>query len=251
MATITSLSDRSRAIILGSLLGDGSLRLQRGYRNARFSFRHSATQREYFWWKVHALEEISSPNGVHAQHDESFGKRSEKLHYQSRAIAPLTELYQLTHAHGRIHIRRKWLNMMTPLSLAVWWFDDGSIIGNARKGVLCTDGFSEAAVKQLARYLQVVWGIASHVGAVGRKREGRHERYYRLWLGTEELKKFLRIILPYTLVASMLPKVIVLYRDSELQQRWISEVHRQTSFSHEVIQRYLDEKRAKWQRFRE
>lgn len=37
-----------KAIILGSLLGDGCLKINQGYKNARFSFRHSITQQEYF-----------------------------------------------------------------------------------------------------------------------------------------------------------------------------------------------------------
>ena len=52
---------------------------------------------------------------------------------------------------------------MTPLSLAIWWLDDGSIIGNGRKGVLCTDGFDEESVHVLARYLEKVWGVYAHV----------------------------------------------------------------------------------------
>ena len=39
---------KEQAIILGSLLGDGSLKIHSGYKNARFSFRHSYKQQEYF-----------------------------------------------------------------------------------------------------------------------------------------------------------------------------------------------------------
>lgn len=43
-----SLSDQCKAIILGSILGDGSLKLNQGYANARFSFRHSVEQEGIF-----------------------------------------------------------------------------------------------------------------------------------------------------------------------------------------------------------
>jgi hypothetical protein len=34
--------------------------------------------------------------------------------------------------------------------------DDGSLIGNKRKGVLCTDGFEEKQVRILSKYLKKV-----------------------------------------------------------------------------------------------
>ena len=249
--TKSSLSDRVRAIILGSLLGDGSLRIHRPYRNARFSFRHSVNQTDYFHWKANQLKEVSSERSAWEQPRDGFG--GTKLRYQSLALESLTELYRLTHRQNRLDIRRRWLNQLTPLSLAIWWLDDGSLTVNTRKGVFCTDGFSQEGVKRLAKYLSTVWDIGNHIGKVkpARFSQRRPERY-RIWLrSTEELKKFLRIILPHVPVPAMLPKVILLYRDSQLQQRWISEVGQLSKFPRNVVERYAAEKRSRWQRFRE
>ncbi len=245
------LSEKTTAVILGSILGDGSLRIHKGYRHARFSFRHSERQSEYFYWKVEQLQEIAAEKSVFRQQADGYGT-APKLRFQSRALEALTELYRLTHKKDCLRIRRTWLNRMTPLSLAVWWFDDGSLIANGRRGVICTDGFDEESVKILARYLDVVWGITVHVGTVGKKRDGKQDRYWRLWFrSTEELKKFLRLILPYTPVPSMLPKILLLYNDRTLQQRWISEVAKLSGFSTAVIETALREKRKKWKRYRE
>lgn len=242
------MSDQCRAIVLGSLLGDGSLKIHKGYANARFSFRHSKIQEEYFDWKVKHLQEISSSSCVFVQKPDGFSK-NEKLRYQSCALESLTDLYRLTHKQKRFRIYRTWLNQMTPLSLAIWWCDDGSIVGNGRKGVISTDGFDEKSVQILARYLQVVWKVNAHIGT--RKQErGTRPIYYRLWMGTEELKKFLRLILPYIPVPSMLPKVLILYKDPQLQERWISEVAHATSFSHDTIERCVQEKKSRWKRYR-
>ena len=246
-----SLSDRVRAIILGSILGDGSLKLNEGYRNARFSFRHSVVQEEYFRWKVDQLKDISSESSVFRQADDGGYSKNEKLRYQSRALELLTEIFRLANQRNQFHIRRKWLNMLTPLSLAVWWLDDGSIVGNARKGVLCTDGFEKESVIVLAQYLEKVWKVRTHVGVIGRRRDSRRPQYYRLWFSTEELKKFLRVILPHIKVQSMLPKVILLYNDPELQERWISEVVVLTKFPRQVVEQIVLQKKQKWKRFRE
>jgi hypothetical protein len=221
------LSDQCKEIILGSLLGDGSLKMKKNYKNARFFIRHSQVQEEYFQWKASALQEISSNASI--QYSKKSGySQNQKLLFQSRALPQLTEMNSMTHDGAqRLIIRRRWLNHLTPLSLAIWWLDDGSIISLGRKGVLCTDGFDEDSVKLLAHYLEVVWNVYTHVGPIRRDRkygDSSKKLYYRLWFGTEQLKKFLRIILPYIPVKSMLRKAILLYKDAEFQQRWISEM---------------------------
>lgn len=241
------LSDRAKAIILGSLLGDGSLKIHASYKNARFAFRHSVTQEDYFLWKAHELAEIAGEKYVWRQSKNGRdGWGNEKLRFQSRALESLTELYNLTHKQGAFRIRRKWLNTLTPLSLAVWWLDDGSLVSDTRQGVLCTDGFPLDQVKLLDRYMKKVWGINTIVGRVGKVEQ------YRLWIrSTEHLQKFLRIILPHIPVESMLPKALLLYNDSDLQQRWISEVITLSPFSKAVVVKQLHEKRKKWKKFRE
>ena len=246
--TKSFLSDQCKALILGSVLGDGSLKLYQPYKNARFSFRHSVHQKEYFFWKADQLKEISGKSDHWLQKADGYG--GEKLRYQSLATEPLTELYRLTHEGGRLRIRRKWLNQLTPLSLAVWWLDDGSLIVNSRRGVFCTDPFTLEEQKLLQRYLQVVWDVHVHIAKTSRVYEGRRIEYYRLWLrSSEELQKLLRIILPHIKVASMLPKVLLLYKNSELQQRWISEVSILTGFSQALVEKYVREKKLKWKSF--
>lgn len=244
------LSDQCKEIILGSLLGDGSLKIQSFYKNARFSFRHSVGQKEYFFWKAQQLKEISGNSDIWEQEADGFGGK--KLRYQSRALRSLTELHQLISKKNHLVIRRKWLNQLTPLSLAIWWLDDGSIIGNGRKGVFCTDSFSLKEQKILAKYLMKVWGVRVTIGKIVRLWKGRKREYYRLWIrSAEELKKFLCIILPFfPNTPSMLPKILLLYKDSQLQQRWISEVSKATGFSQPLIEKYLAEKKHRWLAFR-
>lgn len=229
-----------KEIILGSLLGDGSLKISKGYVNARFSFRHSLKQKEYFFWKVNNLRSISSKKCFWYQDDG-------KIRYQSLATKDLTELYYLTHRNEQFEINKKWLDLLTPLSLAVWWMDDGSITGNGRKGVFSTNDFNYKDQLTLSCYLKERWKIKTKIGI----QQLSNEKYYRLCIySSEELKRFLRIILPYIPIASMLPKVILLYRDLNLQQRWISEVCNLSNFSEKIIMKYWKEKVLKRKDFR-
>ena len=243
----TFLSGKSKEIIFGSILGDGSLKIHKPYKNARFSFKHSVKQEEYFFWKQKELKEISSEKDAWRQKNDGFG--FDKLRFQSRALEELTAIYKLTHKKNKLVIKRKWLNKMSPLSLAVWWMDDGSIVANGRKGVICTDSFDFESQKLLAHYLAKVWKIKVSINPITRNYKGERKQYYRLWIrSTEEFKKFLRIILPY-MVESMLYKAIILYKDSRLQQRWISEVVEKTKFSRDTVEKYLLEKQSKYKRF--
>lgn len=245
------LSDQARAIILGSILGDGSLKIQKEYSNANLQIRHSETQKEYLLWKAVALREIATDRSVSIQKADGYSS-NRKWRFVSKRTPALTALYSLTHRRNTFWVRRKWLNQLTPLSLAIWWCDDGSLIGyGGRKGVFCTDGFDKAAVEILSRYLKVVWNIRAIVASVGRKRDGKQELYWRLWIRSqEELKKFLRIILPYIPVPRMLSKTILLYRDSQFQERWISEVVSLSRFSRSVIMAEFEKKKAKWNCYR-
>ena len=42
-----SLSENCKSVVLGSILGDGSLKKYSGYKNARLSIRHSIVQKDY------------------------------------------------------------------------------------------------------------------------------------------------------------------------------------------------------------
>lgn len=247
----SSLSDRCKEIILGSLLGDGSLKLHKPYKNARFSFRHSINQRDYFYWKVKEMEEISSESCVW-EDNEGSGLGRHKIRYQSLATESLTELYKLTHPHGKFEIRRKWLNLLTPLSLCVWWLDDGSLVSGCRQGVFCTDDFQYKQLMVVVRYFKKVWNLNLRLGKVAK--QGHRSKQYRLWIrSSEELKRFFRIIIPHIPVVSMVKKVLILYKDPELQERWISEICEllRIEIDKEILYSYVEERKNKLAYYRE
>jgi hypothetical protein len=245
----SSLSCQCKEIILGSVLGDGSLKISKGYRNARFSFRHSLKSNEYFYWKVNALKEISSDQCVWEQL-KSGSYADKMLRYQSRALESLTQLYELVHRHHKLTIRRKWLNQLSPLSLCIWWLDDGSLVANCRQGVICTDNFSYDELLLIVKYFRKVWNLSPTLGKVAKS--GNRSEQYRLWFRSrEELKQFLRIILPYIPVKTMLYKALILYRDSELQQRWISEVGELSKFTEAEIIACVNDRKERLVYYRE
>nr|YP_009519118.1 hypothetical protein [Caulerpa verticillata]AYC65087.1 hypothetical protein [Caulerpa verticillata] len=224
--TQISLSESCKAILLGSLLGDGSLKIYKPYKNARFWIRHSINQQQYWIWKTKQLDEIKTKKSHQIEKPSGYSK-NKKLLFQSAAKPQLTEIYNITYKKNSLQIKRRWLNFLTPLSLVIWWLDDGSIINDGKRGVLCTDGFPKTQIQILKRYLFVVWEIETHIGTLNRTYNGQKKQYFRLYINNTSLKKLFRLIMPFTpidSIPSMLYKYCLLYKDTELQERWISEM---------------------------
>lgn len=245
------LSCRTRSVLLGSILGDGSLKINKSCINATMAFRHSIKQKEYCFWKRNQLkDDISSKNDINEQISKNVNEfQKHKIRYQSRALPSLTYLFNLVTKKNKIHIKRKWLNLMDPLALMVWWLDDGSLVKNTRQGVFCTDGFLFKDVQVLQKYLKKVWKIETKIYSLKKFNKDGNERF-RLWIvSIEELKKFLRIILPHIPIYSMLYKVIILYKDSDLQQRWISEIVENTKFSRQQVELLVQKRKSEYKAF--
>lgn len=240
------LSKSVQDIALGSLLGDGCISINHRYKNARFSFRHSIKQKDYFLWKVEKLTSISSRRKSWIQNTvkNEFGI-GKKLRFQSRALPTLSKIYSLVTNKGIKKVNKHWLKALSPLSIAIWWMDDGSLISNTRKGVFCTDAFSEKEIVLLQKYLEEGWNVRTRVGRTS-KSNSQKRRYFRLFIqSTEELKKFLRIIIPYIETESMLYKVLILYKDEKLQQRWISEIEELSNYDRNTIEEIVRDRKSK------
>jgi len=101
-----SLSQTTISIILGSILGDGSLNFQKNYQNARLSIRQSIKHEAYLKYKANALVEISNPSSVILQHTSGSSTKQIYL-YHSASLPELTEIHNLTYKKNTLDIKRK------------------------------------------------------------------------------------------------------------------------------------------------
>jgi len=56
--TVGSLTQEQKSIIIGSLLGDGYLRIIPGRKNAFLEINHSISEKDYVNWKYQKLKEL-------------------------------------------------------------------------------------------------------------------------------------------------------------------------------------------------
>src|SRR3989338_1991068 len=115
------LSKRQRELIVGILLGDGHLETQNGGRTYRLKVEHGSAQREYLEWLVKEFQEWLL-SGWYEK------RKGEKLVYGFTTVShPAFRFYGAQfYQNGKKRIPPLIKKLMSPLSLAIWFLDDGS-----------------------------------------------------------------------------------------------------------------------------
>ena len=123
--TVGSLTQFQRSVIIGSLLGDGYLRIMPGRKDAFLEMNHSLRAKEYVDWKFNILKNIciSQPKARLGN-----GKR---IAYRlfTRQHPELSSLYKKFYRDKKKHIPSELI--LDPVILSIWFMDDGSRSGSS------------------------------------------------------------------------------------------------------------------------
>lgn len=142
-----SLTEVQHQIVIGSLLGDGAMRCKA---NALLEVNHSWHQQVYVEWKYRQLADlVSTPPKLR----RGNGGRT-ACRFVTRSLPALTPYYNLFYATGKKEAPHLELS---PLSLAVWFMDDGCKSRNAV--YLNTQQFDLSSQQTLLQQLHDQWGI--------------------------------------------------------------------------------------------
>ncbi len=216
------ISKFSKQVLLGTLLGDGSVAFSRKgvSKNARFQMRHSIVQSEWFNWKAKALAYLATEKSTHKQKPDGFST-NEKLHFETRSLPCLTPYRNWIYPDGIKKVNEQWLNQIGPIGLMVMWLDDGGLTGEGnRKARIHTKGFTLEENQLISNWLKTKWGIENSIQKVLDK--GKY--YLVIDIYQEQTKKFLNIFMKHNPCESMVKKFFMRYKDQKLQQSWISEM---------------------------
>jgi hypothetical protein len=144
-------------IITGSLLGDGGIFKYKETHNPYFAILRKAEDDKYLIWEYEKLKDfcMSGP-----KYHNIFDKRTNKIYKNVRFITRRSKLfddyYNLWYPN-KIKIVPKTLQL-TPLSLAIWFCDDGTICSSnvpwRMRIKLSTHGFDYDSVEFLHSMLQ-------------------------------------------------------------------------------------------------
>lgn len=219
MYKFNSLSQNELSVIMGGLLGDSSYSKKDNY----IIFSHSIRQKEYIEWKHNILNNISNPLhirrvGISMITNEDLlninfcTKKNKELNIDYKYIRNI-----IFNENGIKTVNRKWLNMLTPLSITIWWLDDGCLSiykgkngAISRYGKLCTHNFSLKEQYIIKKYFKSVWDIEVKITPEKNK--------YFLRFTVPNLKKLFSIIYKYVIeIPSMIYKIDMKYNMNNIK----------------------------------
>lgn len=197
----TAPSSVQDQIILGALLGDSSIqRPNEG--GARISFNHGHKQKFYLDFKYDVLKGLVGAEPSSMGTEGSY-RKTEGHRFHTQTLESLRKYYDLVIVDGVKRVTGRWLKELSPISLAVWFMDDGHSVvssnshskmrvtkNNQLSTQLCTHGFTEEEHELLLGYF----------GGLGIKARVTRFRGHR-WvsMGAASTLKLHEIIAPYML----------------------------------------------------
>lgn len=174
------ITDEQLQLLLGSTLGDGSLR-QVGTHTATFRVKHGLGQTDYLHWKHQLLSPL-------AQHLERTDKYVSFSTYACPTLADWRK--NLYTAEGKRTVTESVLQKLDARGLAVWYGDDGSFGGNFARWGQGKSVIYNKALQSTERELIMAW---LEIIGIGRPRDdGRG-----FWFNAEQTKRFQEMIAPF------------------------------------------------------
>jgi len=200
--SLTLTSDQ-RTIIIGSLLGDGTMRIGRNAKNANFKVDHGLAQKEYVEWKYAALKKfVFTEPKISYRYDENGDKYAKSWWFRTIRHPALTGIYKKFYTgegyrNGKKIIPDDIASDINPLAIAVWIMDDGSY--SRKKIDISTYSFSLPDIILLKELLKKKFNV-------GANHYKDREKGCRIYFSQEETKNLIQIIYPY-IIPSMMYKI--------------------------------------------
>lgn len=180
-------TQRQKNIALGSLLGDAYLRPSG--KSFSLSFTHGEKQKAYLDWKLNEFHNFVIQESYYCSLREFRGNLP-TYSFSTVTHPYLNDLHALCYPHGKKFVSYEWLEQLSPLSLAVWYMDDGSINKRYHTIVLCTNSFSYDEQVLIIDFLAARYGIEA-------KLESRRNNQTVLRINASQRYRFFDIVSPH------------------------------------------------------
>jgi hypothetical protein len=183
---MTRLSIGEKNILIGTILGDAHVRKMK--QGSRIEFVYSERQKEYLFWKYEQLKNWcgTEPHLVKIN-DSRYGKTYHQWRFSTRTHHAFEELRKLFYRRKTKVVPRNISRILkSPLSLAVWFMDDGGRRNDSYGLFLNTLSFTKPEHELLRKCLKKNFGIESRIHWIT---DG-----FRLYIPSSAAKKFCSIV---------------------------------------------------------
>lgn len=201
----SKFDSKSKSLILGLLIGDGTI--CKSQYSCCMKVHQGRGMKEYVGWKARMMDKYGVKHGdiktTYAVTNFTHGEKRESYYVWLKNHMFFDVLRRVVYTkYGKV-FSRKLLNRLTPLGIAIWYMDDGSL--NFKKRLL-KDGTKKIhglflriscclpkhILQTYVEYFKEVWDIHFYM-----YHEGKKEDSYSLNCGTNEAIKFINIVRPY------------------------------------------------------
>lgn len=226
----------ARKMLLGTIMGDASLRRPHNTGNkASFRVTHSASQLPYLLWKAKKVAPLVGTLRAYIWDTKWTPEGGFKVTLSSHCSKFLGHLYddfyRREDGENKKVLRSNVLNRLTPLSLAIFYADDGTPFFRYQEQErllvgfeLCTQGFTSEEVDLLIDTLKKKFGVLFRKRKVATT---QGERYAIRTCCLEDRDIFLMLVKPY------------LWEVECLRYKLDSQFKKFSSYSAEGLEKYL------------
>lgn len=184
------LTDTQRQLLVGTLLGDGSLYLNKRNTNARLKIQHSEKDKDYLKFKHAILENFVTGKVIRERKsNKKTGKDYSSLLFITTTHPEFTKFYKLLYRRKKKVVIADVLRKLTPFGLSIWIMDDGYYNKKHKFMDLYTMNFSYKEHLLMQNWFKERYGILPKIDY--HKQAGKYFLRFNL-LDTQKLVKIIR-----------------------------------------------------------
>jgi len=187
-----NLTKRQKEILIGILLGDGCL--EKNGRNVRLRVDHGLKQKDYLRWKYKEFKDLATgkPRIVRGAIHRRTKRIYKRWHFSTFSLPELNGYHHKFYYRKIKRIPKNILELLkSPLSLAVWFMDDGYKRNDCNALRINTDAFTYNEQKILQQCLKRNFRIDSKIHKKG--------KFWNIYIPEPEAKNFCKIVKRYIL----------------------------------------------------
>lgn len=186
-----NLSPKQKEVLIGTLLGDGTL--ERNGRYVRLRVDHSIKQDAYVEWKYKVFHNLAIGGMKYLSRlDGRKKKRYHHCKFDTISTPLLDGFHRKFYPSGQKRVLRNIIGIFKkPLSLAVWFMDDGYKRNDCNALRISTDSFNFKEQKLLLECLKRNFKINAKLHRKG--------NFWNIYIpsSNSEAKNFCKIVKPY------------------------------------------------------
>lgn len=158
------MNRRQKSVLVGMILGDAYLQ-KTGKQNARIRLEHSEEQKDYLLWKAAFFPEFfqGKPSSL-KRFNPIYEKEYSYVRWQSNSSPEIGKFQGIFYTGGKKIIPKELSELLTdPLTLAVWFMDDGYFYRRDNMAYIYLAKYSDTELVLLLDVLQKNFNLSPKI----------------------------------------------------------------------------------------